>query len=312
MSDAAARFTLRQLSCFVAACEHGGLGTAAERLHLAQATVSASLADLERTLGAQLLVRGPGRAGTPSPSGRVLLADARAVLAAAARLEQRSAELVDGVAARLALGCLVTLAPIVAPPVCRAFERRFPGSEVELRTGDQAELVAALRDGSIELALTYDLGLEGDVSFDQLAPAPPYALFAHRHRFARRKRVMLAELAPEPLVLLDLPLSRDYFLGLFAADDLSPTIARRVADIELARSLVAREYGYTLGNARPAPTQAVDGAPLSAVPLGGAVACPAIGIARSRELRPTRTTAAFAAVCAELLGASAAERHPVR
>ena len=96
MIGSSTRFTLRQLSCFVAACEHGSLGTAAERLHLAQATVSASLADLERSLGVQLLVRGPGRAATPSPAGRELLEDARAVLMAAGRLEQRSSELVAG------------------------------------------------------------------------------------------------------------------------------------------------------------------------------------------------------------------------
>ena len=74
MNDPAGRFTLRQLSCFVAACEGGGIGAAAGRLHLAQATVSAAIADLERTLGVQLLVRGQRRAATPSPAGRELAA----------------------------------------------------------------------------------------------------------------------------------------------------------------------------------------------------------------------------------------------
>ena len=304
MFDGTARFTLRQLSCFVAACEHGGVGAAAERLHLAQATVSASLADLERSLGVQLLVRGPGRAGTPSPAGRELLDDARAVLAATTRLEQRSSELVAGVSGRLALGCLVTLAPIIAPPVCRLFEQRWPGATVDLQTGDQAELVAALRGGSISLALTYDLGLEDDVAFQPLAPAPPYALLPRGHALAQRTHVTLGELAAEPLVLLDLPLSREYFLGLFQTAGLTPTIARRVTDLELARSLVARDYGYTLGNARPAPTQAVDGAPLATVPIGGSVKTPVIGLARPAGLRDTRATIAFAEVCAELVLAS--------
>ncbi len=301
MIDRTARVTLRQLSCFVAACEHGGLGAAAERLHLAQATVSASLADLERALGVQLLVRGPGRAGTPSPAGRELLDDARAVLAATTRLEQRSSELVAGVSGRLALGCLVTLAPIIAPPVCRLFEQRWPGATVDLQTGDQAELVAALRGGSISVALTYDLGLENDLAFEPLAPAPPYALLPRGHALAERTQVTLADLAAEPLVLLDLPLSRDYFLRLFQTAGLTPTIARRVTDLELARSLVARDYGYTLGNARPAPTQAVDGAPLATVPIGGSVETPVIGLARPAGLRDTRMTVAFAEVCAELV-----------
>ena len=115
MPDPAARFTLRQLSCFVAACEGGGIGAAAGRLQLAQATVSAAIADLERTLGVQLLVRGSRRAAVPSPAGRQLLAAAVDVLAAAGRLDERSAALRGDVSGELPVGCLVTLAPVAAP-----------------------------------------------------------------------------------------------------------------------------------------------------------------------------------------------------
>jgi DNA-binding transcriptional LysR family regulator len=104
-------------------------------------------------------------------------------------------------------------------------------------------------------------------------------------------------------VLLDLPLSRDYFLGLFRTAAVEPVISRRVADPELARSLVAWGYGYTLANARPAPTQAVDGTPLRAVPLRGPVHTPNVGLARRAGLEPTRSAVAFAEVCTELLAA---------
>src|SRR5215831_11431853 len=163
MIDPSSRFTLRQLSCFIATCERGGIGAAAEHLHLAQATVSAALADLERALGAQLLVRGRRRAATPSPAGRELLAEARAVLAAAARLGERAATLRGEVAGELPVGCLVTLAPVVAPAVCREFERRWPHAQVRLLPADQEALLHWLGDGTIALALTYDLGLDGDL-----------------------------------------------------------------------------------------------------------------------------------------------------
>ena len=116
-------------------------------------------------------------------------------------------------------------------------------------------------------------------------------------------RLTLAALAAEPLVLLDLPLSREYFLELFRTAGVEPQISRRVADPELARSLVAWGYGYTLANARPAPTQAIDGTPLRAIPLRGPVHAPNVGLARRAGLEPTRSAAAFAEVCAELLSA---------
>jgi DNA-binding transcriptional LysR family regulator len=303
MPDPASRFTLRQLSCFVAACDGGGIGAAATRLHLAQATVSAAIADLERTLGVQLLVRGSRRVATPSPAGRELLAQAADVLAAAGRLDERSAALRGDVSGELPVGCLVTLAPAVAPAACRAFERRWPQARVALAPAHQAELLARLGDGTIALAITYDLGLGSGVEFEPLAPAPPYALMAAAHPLAGAASVGLAELAAEPFVLLDLPLSRDYFLDLFRSEGVEPAVARRVADAELARSLVAWGYGYTLANVRPAPARAVDGTPLRAVPVAAAATPPRIGLARRFGLRPTRTARAFAETCGEVVAA---------
>ncbi len=303
MPDPAGRFTLRQLSCFVAACEGGGIGAAAARLHLAQATVSAAIADLERTLGVQLLVRGRRRAATPSPAGRELLAQAADVLAAAGRLDERSAALRGDVSGELPIGCLVTLAPPIAPAVCRAFEGRWPRASVTLVPAHQAELLARLRDGTIALAITYDLSLSDNVHFEPLATAPPYALVGAGHPCAGRPSVSLAELAGEPFVLLDLPLSREYFLSLFRRAGVEPVIARRAADAELVRSLVAWGYGYTLANARPVPTQAVDGTPIRAIPLVAAAPPPRVGLARRAGLEPTRTAAAFATTCAEVIAA---------
>ena len=294
-------FTLRQLSCFVAACDHGGVGAAAARLHLAQATVSAAIGDLERVLGVQLLVRAPRRAATPSPAGRELLREARGVLEAAERVVATGAGLRGDVVGELPVGCLVTLAPVVAPPVFAAFESRWPGASAQLEPGDQASLLHWLRDAKIDVAITYDLGLEQGIDFEPFAARPPYALVPRGHRLAARKHVTIAELAREPLMLLDLPLSREYFLGLFKAAGVVPVIGRRAADLELARSLVAHGYGYTLANARPAPTQSVDGTVLAAIPVAGRPHSPHIGLATLRGVTPTRIAAAFAEVCAEVL-----------
>lgn len=119
-------FTLRQLACFVAACDEGGVALAAARLGLAQATVSESIADLERSLGIQLLVRAPRRRAVPSSAGRSLLPDARAVISAAGRVGQHSAELRGTVAGELPVGCLITLAPVAIPRIFGAFETSWP------------------------------------------------------------------------------------------------------------------------------------------------------------------------------------------
>ena len=127
---------------------------------------------------------------------------------------------------------------------------------------------------------------------------------AASHPRAGAASVGLDDMAPEPFVLLDLPLSRDYFLDLFREAGVEPVISRRVADPELVRSLVAWGYGYTLANARPAPTRAIDGTPIRAVPLRGGPPPPRIGLARRAGLEPTRSAAAFADACGEVLARS--------
>jgi hypothetical protein len=50
--------------------------------------------------------------------------------------------------------------------------------------------------------------------------------------------VTLAELTEEPLVLLDLPLSRDYLQALFIAAGLRPVIGQRSPHLEVIRRLL--------------------------------------------------------------------------
>jgi DNA-binding transcriptional LysR family regulator len=67
---------IRELRVFVAVVEEGGLSAAARRLHVSQSALSQTIRLLERQLGVQLLVRDHAGA-RPTPSGQVLLAEAR-------------------------------------------------------------------------------------------------------------------------------------------------------------------------------------------------------------------------------------------
>lgn len=69
----------------------------------------------------------------------------------------------------------------------------------------------------------------------------------------------LTELAAEPLVLLDLPYSRDYFRALVAATGTAPDVRYRTRSYETVRSMVARGLGYSVLNQRPATRETYGG-----------------------------------------------------
>src|SRR5215213_6425709 len=167
------RFTLRQLELFVAACETASITLAAEWEHISQSAASSAIAQLERALRSQLLVRRHAHGVTPTPASRQLLHRVRTVLREAESLERLSDELTDAVAGKLDLGSLVTLAPIVVPGLCRSFQMRHPEATFRMVEDGQDGLLRRLREGEINLALTYDLGLGDDVTFEQLAELPP-------------------------------------------------------------------------------------------------------------------------------------------
>ena len=117
------------------------------------------------------------------------------------------------------------------------------------------------------------------------------------HPLASRRSVSLEEIADEPLILLDLPISREYFLSAYLSRHLEPNIGARSSYPDVIRTMVANGYGYTLANVRPRSETALDGRRLVRLKLDGDHRPMRIGLARLSTGTPTRLIAAFEAHC---------------
>ncbi|MFF4362216.1 LysR family transcriptional regulator [Streptomyces sp. NPDC001604] len=257
-------FTLVQLRYFVVAAESGSMTAAAEQLHIAQSAVSTAVSNLERDLQVQLFIRRRAKGLTLTSAGERMLHQARELLGHAREVAEEARGTGASLTGTVSLGCFLTLAPTLLPPLFTVCAERHPDLEVSVLEAEAEELASALQGGRIDFALTYDLGLDGEFVREPLAAAPAYAIVAPEHRLADRGAVDLAELADDPLVLLDLPHSRDYFRSLVGATGTSPDVRYRTRSYETVRSLVAQGHGYSVLNQRPATDQTY---------AGGAVVC---------------------------------------
>src|SRR5690606_7242512 len=106
---------------------------------------------------------------------------------------------------------------------------------------------------------TYDLGLGPDIEFHELGEVPLHALLPEGHALPKDETVSLADLAAEPLILLGLPQSRDYFLSSFYSLRLAPRIAHETPSFDMVRGLVANGYGCSIMHSRPPSDLALDG-----------------------------------------------------
>ncbi|MEU0402375.1 LysR family transcriptional regulator [Streptomyces sp. NPDC006197] len=254
-------FTLVQLRYFLVAAERGSMTEAAAELHIAQSAVSTAVHNLEQDLRTQLFIRRRGRGLTLTPAGERLRQQAQDLLARAREVEREARGGGGPLSGPVAVGCFVTLAPHYLPALFSECTRRHPGIELDVMEGESDQLVQALAAGRVDFALTYDLGLsaEPDLRAETVARAPAYVIVPADHPLAGRDGVELAELSAEPLVLLDLPHSRDYFRSLLAATGTAPDVRYRTRSYETVRSLVARGLGYSVLNQRPATSQTYGG-----------------------------------------------------
>ncbi len=144
---------LRQLECFVAVAEERHFTRAAHRLHLVQSGLSQTIRLLEVELGGPLLVRTTRKVDL-TPAGKILLQEARRVLAVA-RDAQLAVTQVHGLArGQLRIGSIL-MAPFVdLAGTLGRFRKKFPGIDVELVVDGAAPLLDAVNEGRFDVVFT--------------------------------------------------------------------------------------------------------------------------------------------------------------
>lgn len=180
---------LRVLGYFLAVAEERHFGRAAARLRMSQPPLSRAIKALEGELGARLLERTPSGV-TLTPAGSVLLAEARDLLARAARIPERVTA-----ASAITVG---VLGGAMDPGVARLaamFRREHPGVEVRVRESDLTDPSCGLRAGLADVAVTRAPFDTSGLSVRVLRADPVGAVLRADDPLARRERLALADLA---------------------------------------------------------------------------------------------------------------------
>ncbi|GJD59219.1 LysR substrate-binding domain-containing protein [Methylobacterium dankookense] len=207
----------------------------------------------------------------------------------------------------LRVGAFHTFGPHLLPGLLGRLSEAGHAIDLKLLEGDQRRVVEGLKAGEVDLALVYDLDLGEGLATDPLDALQPYVLLAEGHPLAARAALALEDLASEPMILLDAPPSGRYFLSLFEAAGLAPTVRVRTLSFEMARGLVAHGFGYALLATRPASGLSYDGRPLVSRPLDRAVAPSRLVLARRAEGRLGPAAEAFRRACAARFADAPAE-----
>ncbi|WP_278262460.1 LysR substrate-binding domain-containing protein [Nocardia sp. AG03] len=192
---------LRHLVSFITIAEELHFGRAAQRLHLTQPSLSAQLQKLEKSLGAQLVARTSHQVRL-TPAGREFERQARLIVAQLDRAAQAAKATAEGRVGRLSIGYNLPASRHVLPAALTRMTERHPDVVVSLwekRTGPQ---LAALADGSLDVALVYGHPGTADYRYRRLLHRVPLvAVVGRRHRWADRPGIPFVELRDQDCVL---------------------------------------------------------------------------------------------------------------
>ncbi len=249
---------IEQLEYLAAVTQHGSLRRASERLHISQPALSEAVSKLERELGVTLLDR--RRTGARiSRQGRDLQQFMVEVLEAVDRLRTAAGD--QSTAARvLRVGTVNAATSTLLVPAIRALRGQRPGTTVEVVNTQQAEIVQALDEGSLDVGLVNVLpgddvppGLVGS----ELVHGRPVVVMPTGHPLADLDEVPPEALRAEPFVAMRAGYLMHRFVHrLFAGEE--PVTTYSTDGAEMGKQMVAEGLGVTV-----LPDFSVDGDPLT-------------------------------------------------
>jgi DNA-binding transcriptional LysR family regulator len=261
------KYSLRTLRTFVTVAGTGSISAAALKLGRSQASVSTTISEFEKALGAQIFLRKPAKGLVLTATGEMLDLEARGLLAHADEFESIAGAMGDAMQGELSVACFVNLAPFVFTRLVAEFGKQYPNIKLRVLIGDHEEVLESLRSGVTEVALTFDLAFADQFRPTNLAALPPQVLLSARHRLANEKELHLADLSNEPYVLMDLPHTREYILSLFYSLHIDPIICFRSTSFEAVRTFVGNGLGYALENITPHVSETYDGGHVVSIAL---------------------------------------------
>jgi len=148
----ARRIDLTSLQLFVAVCELGSIGRAAEREFIAASAVSKRLSDLEATLQTPLLYRHT-RGVNLTPAGESLLHHARSVLFSLEKMQAELSEYAEGVRGHVRIHANISAIVQFLPEDLGAFTREHPQVKIDLEEHLSTEVVRAVQEGAADIGI---------------------------------------------------------------------------------------------------------------------------------------------------------------
>ncbi|MFF2482221.1 LysR family transcriptional regulator [Paenibacillus sp. NPDC058071] len=235
---------LRQLQYVKQIAIEKNFSRAAEKLHIAQPSLSQQLSKLEQELGV-LLFRRTTNSVELTQAGEVFITKAQTILDAVEQLVQEMDDMAQMRRGRLVVGTMPITGSHILPLVLPVFGERFPQIEVVLVEETSARLEQLTASGGTDISLLSLPLIDASLAWEPLMEEEICIAVPPGHRLASLDRpVKVSELANEPFVGLKKGQGfRQITVELCQRSGFTPNIVFESSNMETIQSLVAGGMG---------------------------------------------------------------------
>ncbi|MBK8475171.1 MAG: LysR family transcriptional regulator [Opitutaceae bacterium] len=291
-------FELRHLVYFREVARRLHFRAAAEALGVAQPALSRQIAQLEKSLGLDLLRRSRRKVEI-TPTGQALLDRLEPLLRNLSELPAELAAVAGGQHGQVRVAFTGLAMATVLPGILREFHRAYPGIKLELNESPTAAQVPALLAGDIDCGFFHPDAPTPALATRTLLREKNGVLLPKDHALAGCAQLKLRDLAATPFVLFPRkhnPGFYDRILAAFATAKIAPRIAEEVWPRANGIGLVRAGVGATFmppSEAKQLPAEVVF------LPLTGPAPESRLVVGWRATPAPEPSLAAFLGVAAE-------------
>ncbi len=235
---------LRQLQYVIQIAKELNFSRAAEKLHIAQPSLSQQLSKLEKEIGV-LLVRRTTNSVELTHAGEVFVDKAQSILGSIEQLRTEMEDMAHMKRGRLVIGSLPITGSHILPIVLPEFGAAYPEIEIVLVEDTTAKLEQLASSGQTDISLLSLPLVDSTLVYQPLIREEISLAVPPSHRLAGEKApVSLETLSEEPFIVLKKGQGfRQIALDLCAGAGFQPRIVFESSNIETVQSLVAAGMG---------------------------------------------------------------------
>jgi len=236
---------IQQLRYLVAVAETGNFTRAAERSNVTQPSLSQQIINLEQEVGHKLFHR-LGRKAVLTEAGATFLDRARRILF---EVDNAARELTDhrSLERKITVGAVQTVMPYLVVPLLERAKTELPNIAVDAVEDFRADLVRAVVDGELDLAVVPLPVDDHRLSIEPILTEPLLLVVGKNHPIAQRSEISINEIAEENFISMGSSSTlAEQIRVFFGGMNFAPRIGYRCAQVRTVKLLVGMGLGISI------------------------------------------------------------------